>query len=134
MLNATVVAQAKASSTSLAETSLNEIYITAQNIPLIFHEPPAWTYCSCVDFSKYMLLGTVSERWGAAWQIEVNTDLPTVGALVLTTEGPYGHVGTITYVNGDKFEFDESNYERCKKTHRQMAFGDSRIRGYRTLP
>lgn len=109
-------------------------YIYAINspvLPVVFREPPSWTYCSCVEFAKWFL-GEQGEAWGAARDMTPNISSPEVGVLALTNEGP-GHAAVITEINDDMLTLVEANWTSCEKTTRTINVNDEKIRGFYSI-
>lgn len=60
-------------------------------------------------------------------------DVPVVGAVVVTTESWYGHVGYVEWVSADgsRFKFSEMNYVGLGVvSRREMSVNDRRVRGF----
>lgn len=88
------------------------------------------TVCSCINYAKY-ILGVTGEVWGYPDKLATTSMSPHEGGLVLTSEGPYGHIAVVTSVNEDSITISEANYESCKITTRTLKLNDPVIRGYR---
>ncbi len=110
-------------------SSVHDQYISAVYVPFVPKKKVVnWKLCSCVEYAK-SLLGHEGEVWGFAGNIKPNSKVPVVGSLILFEN----HVGVTTVVASDEVTFDESNYERCKKTTRTLKINDKSIKGYKIL-
>ena len=88
-------------------------YVAAYNVTTILKEAPTWTYCSCVEFSKWTL-GREGEVWGNAWQQKPTHFIPSFGDAILTRDGR-GHEGIVVATDGKTFvTLMEANYVRCQ--------------------
>lgn len=85
---------------------------------------------SCVSYAKYRRpdqdFAWITPNKVKAYQIE-----PSVGLLVLTTEGPVGHVAYVESVSDSTLIITEANYEAGKVTRRELPRSSPLIRGYR---
>lgn len=86
--------------------------------------------CSCVSYAKYKRPDQV-QPWVAPRYVEAYEIEPFVGALVITTEGPYGHVAVVTSVSLETLTVSEANYVPCSVTTRIIPRSAPSIRGYR---
>jgi len=86
--------------------------------------------CSCIQYVK-MRLGGISEVWGYPNKMKAYEINPYVGGVVVTTEGPVGHVALIEAIEGTTMTVSEANYVRCKITRRTIEMNSPFIRGYR---
>lgn len=50
--------------------------------------------------------------------------------VVVTREGPFGHVAVILGIEDSKLSIIEANYAPCKVSTRSLSLEDSRIRGF----
>lgn len=112
-------------------------YVVAFYVPTPTTElkelPPKWTWASCVEFAKWFT-GHQGEEWGFAGDIEANSNLPIVGGLVLTNEGPFkGHTGVITGITETHIAIIEANYVDDQVSTRSLSVDSTLIRGYRNL-
>lgn len=123
-------AQAPGSATNGEQYSFEDNYVTPVYVPSPskVNVPPSWTYFSCVEFAK-SYLGIKNQSWGFAGRMQPNTDIPFVGAVVLTTEGG-GHAAVITAINDSVLSIIEANYKPGAITQRVLTVTDPRIRGY----
>lgn len=71
----------------------------------------------------------MDESWGDAGQIQANSEIPVVGGVVLTYEGP-GHVAVILGIEGSNLRIIEANYAPGVVSTRSLGVDDYRIRGY----
>jgi len=86
--------------------------------------PYAYGYCTWYVAKEK----GITQIWGDAKYWPVNSNLPTVGAIIVTYENKrYGHVGIIREVNGTQVKIQEMNYIGFNKV-------STRIVDYRTLP
>jgi surface antigen len=85
-------------------------------------------FCSCVTFAK-RLTGYDSVV-GAAKNWPTNSELPSVGGVVVLDEGRIGHVAYITAVQEDSFTVSEANYISCKRSSRTLNISDKSIMGF----
>lgn len=107
--------------------------IKAVNVPPRPWEPlvpPSSTYCSCVLYAKAVLGRT--ESWGNAAYIQPSTQHPSVGAVILLTDGG-GHVGVVTAIGKKTVTFTEANYSPCQKDTRTLPLDSNTIKGYKTF-
>lgn len=86
--------------------------------------------CSCISFYKFVSGVPQNEPLGNAWDIKPNSKEPKTGSMILTWEGS-GHGGRVINYTDKTVTFEESNFEKCKKTVRTFNRSDVRIRGYR---
>jgi hypothetical protein len=100
----------------------NSSYLKAPS-PILNLPPPS---CYCTVFAERFGY----ELNGHAYQLQPNSDEPTVGGLILTREGPYGHVAVIYQIDFDSLIIVESNYVECKITYRRIPLDYKLIRGY----
>lgn len=91
---------------------------------------PLSVACSCINYVKARL-GGISEVWGTPNRMAATSTEPYIGGVVITTEGPVGHVAYIESINDGVLTVSESNYERCKITTREIPIDYSKIRGYK---
>ena len=124
----------------------------ARYVPDPIPEPPEWTYCSCVEFAKW-LTGYQGTSFGAARDIEPNIDPSEVqpGDWALLNEGPVGHVAPAMVIGSQSFTTDEANWfisaealkkleeyniepsapvEPCLRNSREVRFDYDRLRGF----
>jgi len=104
----------------LLQTS--DVYIKAP--PFLLGLPPP--SCSCIVFAR----GFGYSFNKNAYQLQPNSDKPILKGLVLTREGPYGHVAVIYQIDFDSLIIVESNYVKCKITYRRIPLDYPLIRGY----
>lgn len=83
---------------------------------------------SCVSYAKS--LTGFSQSVGAARNWPRNVSEAVVGGVVVTNEGPYGHVAVITRVWVNTFEVTEANYVAGKVTTREINKNNQAIIGY----
>lgn len=97
-------------------------------IPKVVKVVKTKSYCSCVLYAR-SLTGYGSSV-GNARNWPKNVAYPVVGGVVITNESRAGHVGVITWVNGDTFGIAEANYSRCQKGTRSLNINNPVILGY----
>lgn len=107
----------------------NYVVATYVPAPVILYE--ANPNCSCVEYAK-RVLGRQGDVWGNAWEITPTTDTPSVGAVIITTDGR-GHVGVVISFGDETVTFTESNYYSCKISQRTLDRDDARITGYKEI-
>jgi len=90
-------------------------------------ETPESVKGSCVLFARWFT-GRTDIR-GNAWVIEPTGQIPKVGLVVLTTEGP-GHLAVITDIIGYNLILVEANYFPGQVSTRSLSIDDKKIRGY----
>ena len=103
----------------------SSVYLVALNSPVASN-----LGFSCVEFAK-AYLGRSGEVWGRADSIKPTVGKPYVGGLVLTKEGPLGHVAVIVNIVGNSLQVKEANYIKGKITTRELPVDSPVIRGYR---
>lgn len=87
----------------------------------------------CVEFvQSYLNLWGNPYFKGTAIDIPLNANFPEIGWVVLTTEGPVGHVAVITDVLEDRLILVESNYgdDETILVGRELPLDSPFIRGY----
>lgn len=90
---------------------------------------PVQTNCQCVPYIK-ALLG-ITESIGAAKNWEPNTQIPTIGAVVITVESSLGHVGLVTDIQDGYLIISEKNFTPCTVTHgRRLSVNSPVVIGY----
>ena len=88
--------------------------------------------CSCISWALGYL-GLKSQGWGIPEAIPNLELLPTVGGLVVTSEGSWGHVGVVTKIEADKVYIVEANFKPCIVSTRSLPIDSPSIRGYLVL-
>src|SRR3990167_7975844 len=96
-----------------------------------FYQVPQSVLCSCVNTSKYILGKQDSGPWGNARDIKPNSDIPTIGGIVITNEGG-GHIGIIVSKSGEFITIREGNYEPCRLTERTIRIDNEKILGFKS--
>ncbi len=90
-------------------------------------------FCSCVLFVEG-LTGNVVTSIGAARNWPINSQIPVVGGVVVTSESfpgtNTGHVAFILSVGPESIEVVEANFVHCKKTTRTIKLNDPAIKGF----
>ena len=66
---------------------------------------------------------------GDARNLVPNSKEPKVGSAILFKE----HAGYVFFFNDDYVVFEESNFEKCRKTVRTLQLDDEQIRGYKVF-
>jgi surface antigen len=84
--------------------------------------------CSCVLTAK-ALVG-YNKTVGMAKYWPRNSDIPTVGGVVVTRESRVGHVAVILAVEQYRIYVKEGNYNRCKVSERWINLNNPVIIGY----
>lgn len=110
------------------QDTLSQQFVEPIYAPFSIEIHTAPSSCSCVTYAKEVL-GRSKEVWGNAWEIKPTTQVPFVGAVIITTEGR-GHVGVVVSVDTTSVTFTESNYKPCAISQRTLLLEDPRIRGY----
>lgn len=85
--------------------------------------------CSCVTYARWksgINVGSI----GFARNHPINSHIPQVGAIMVTSESAAGHVAVVTAVNNTTLTVSEANYVRCKVSSRTLAKDSAFIRGY----
>lgn len=85
-------------------------------------------FCSCVIFVKR--LTGYDKVVGEAKNWPTNSEIPSIGGVVVLDEGNVGHVAYITSVNGDSFTISEANYIICQRSSRTLNISDKSIMGF----
>lgn len=85
--------------------------------------------CSCVSYARWKS-GIFTGRIGVARRHPINSNVPTVGAIVVTNESKAGHVGVVISVEGETFTITEANYSRCKVGTRTLSINSKVIKGF----
>lgn len=108
-------------------------YIFSNNIPTP-KKPEYRSYsktvkCSCVLYAR--LITGLNESVGLAKNWPINSKYPTIGGVVVTSEGKVGHVAVIKDIKDGKLILDESNWVSCTITSgRELPIDSPLIRGY----
>ena len=90
------------------------------------------TDCECVPWVKAQF--GITRSIGAAKNWQPNTQIPTIGAVVITRESSLGHVGLVTDIQNGYLIISEKNYVGCTVTHgRKLDVNSPLIIGYWTL-
>lgn len=114
-------------------TSKQYVYAINQPPQSKYIPPPKWTYCSCVEFAKWYILGSSKGvSWGNASQISPDSYFPDVGGLIITSEGG-GHVGIVTGFDSENVYFVEANYYSCLRSERSLPLDSKKIKGYKNV-
>jgi hypothetical protein len=100
-------------------------YVTAENRVYLGNKSLS---CSCVAFGKDYI--GITRTLGVAKYIKPTTQTATLYSMVLTSEGPLGHLGIILDIDGDEMWIIEANYKPCQVTYRTLKIDDPAIRGY----
>jgi hypothetical protein len=108
------------------ESASDYPYIVAQTLPYLGNKSLS---CNCVLFAKDYL--GITETLGVAKYIKPTSDVPSIGSIVITNEGPLGHVGVVLDIFDDEIWIVEANYEKCNITYRSLNTNDKVIKGYR---
>jgi len=85
------------------------------------------SYGQCVPWAREYSGKAV---YGVARYIMPNTQSPSVGAVILTSESGYGHAAVVIGVNGNSVEIMERNYTSGWITKRTIPADSHVIRGY----
>lgn len=87
------------------------------------------TNCQCVPYVKAQL--GITESIGNAKDWKPNTQIPTIGAVVITRESSLGHVGLVTDIQNGYLIISEKNYTPCTVTHgRWLSVNSPAVIGY----
>ena len=103
---------------------------TVRNVQSTSGWNSSFSPCSCVSYSKFRT--GYSESVGNARNWPKNSQVPTVGGVVVTNESRPGHVGYIIAVREGSFDIIEANYSRCKVTTRTISINNPLILGFWT--
>jgi len=68
--------------------------------------------------------------YGAAKNYPAIKQAPQIGAIIVTYEGPKGHMGIVAGVTETKVIIDDYNYKRCGHTIRELPINSKLIKGY----
>lgn len=122
----------------LAADTTNE-QIGGQCYALVCVEPPVSPKIAlggeqyagnCVMYAKFVT-GHLNESWGIPKKMVPTSPIPYVGGIVITTEGPVGHVAVITKIEDSVLYLKEANYVPSQITTRVLKMDSPVIRGYR---
>lgn len=91
------------------------------------------SYCSCVLHAKALTGFSISIGLAKRWPR--NSEIPSIGAVVITKESPSGtntgHVAQIIDIQDGYLILDEANYQRCQRTvGRKLPINSPLILGY----
>lgn len=90
-------------------------------------------HCSCVLYARF--LTGFDQNIGKASNWPTNSKYPVLGGIVITNEGPVGHVARIIDIRYGKLLLDESNYKPCQITNtRELPIDSPLIKGYWVTP
>jgi len=86
------------------------------------------SYCNCYSYvaSQRSIVGGI----GLAKYHPVNSQIPRVGAIIVTYESWRGHVGLVTGFDSSQVYIRDANFVPCRLTNRSLALGSSVIKGY----
>lgn len=93
--------------------------------------PTGYDPCSCVSYAKWKS-GINVGPIGLAKYYPINSLIPIVGAIVITSESAAGHNAVVTAIDSQYIYVTEANYIRCKVGTRKIPINSSVIRGYYT--
>lgn len=104
--------------------------VKARNTQAVGTVPTGYSRCSCVSYAKFKTGFTKSI--GAARNWPVNSDQPSIGAVIVTYESALGHVGIVSHWDATYVYLEsEANYSRCRMTYgRKIPIGSPLIKGY----
>lgn len=92
--------------------------------------PTGYDACSCVSYARWrsgINVGSI----GQAKNHPINSQTPTVGALVITSESEAGHLAVVSALDDMFIYLDEANYSSCRVTiSRPLLRTSSLIKGY----
>lgn len=86
--------------------------------------------CNCWSYVKSVRGNNMPQGYGAAKNYPVWSHEPSVGAIVLTYEGPLGHMGIVRAVTDTHIQVEDYNFARCQRTVRDLALDSPLIKGY----
>lgn len=86
--------------------------------------------CNCWSYVKFKRAGKMKTGYGKARNYPVNSQVPQIGAIIITYESASGHMGIVAGINENKVIIDDWNYERCKHTIRELPLNSKLIKGY----
>lgn len=93
-------------------------------------KPVGFNPCSCVSYARYrsgINVGSI----GVARNHPVNSQTPSIGAIVITYESKAGHLSYIIDIDANYIYVDEANYSRCRVTYRRaIPINSPLIKGY----
>jgi len=115
----------------VGEIGLPTVYPLQAEMKLIIKIKPTNTNCWCVPWVKAQL--GITESMGDAKDWKPNTQIPTIGAVVITRESSLGHVGLVTDYDPAQgiITISEKNFVHCTVTHgRKLSVNNPTIVGY----
>lgn len=86
--------------------------------------------CNCWSYVKAVRGTDMPNGFGMAKNYPVNMSEPFIGAIVVTYESGYGHLGIVIDVSRDIITIEDYNYERCAHTVRPLPIDSPLIKGY----
>lgn len=128
-----------ANADNYADQFVEPIYV--RQLPPQSPPDPAWSLqkllgakeidrSSCVSLAKY-LRPDQRFQWIAPKYVKAYPLTPKEGLLVITSEGPVGHVAFVTSVSSTSLEIIEANYTPGIISTRSLSLENPKIRGYR---
>lgn len=93
-----------------------------------FAPPSGFDPCSCL--SAIQNWTDFPRGIGKPDNVQPRYSNPVVGSVVITNEGPYGHVGLVMSITPDEITIKEANYRPCAVGFRTIRRDSSLIRGY----
>lgn len=89
---------------------------------------------SCVLGVRYLTGVGRDQVSGAAKTTKTNSTTPSVGAIIVTNESWWGHVGVVLKIEGDRVYIWETNYRwNGKASTRWISTKDKKIKGYKII-
>jgi hypothetical protein len=86
--------------------------------------------CNCQKYASY-ITGKYLGGARAAKYVQVNSQTPSIGAIVIFTSGRYGHAAVVVGIEGDQLILLEANNSPCKVTEgRRVDMNRGDIKGY----
>lgn len=89
--------------------------------------------CNCVSYVQFKTGGRAATGIGSARNHPVNSQVCTIGAIIVTYESRMGHVGIVAGCDENYVTIDDYNYASCGHTIRPLAINSKVIKGYYIL-
>lgn len=113
----------------VGQIDLPTVYPKTTEMKMIIKTKPVQTDCQCVGYVKAQL--GITKSIGTAINWKPNTQIPTIGAVVITRESSIGHVGLVTDIQDGYLIISEKNFTPCTVTHgRKLDVNSQLIIGY----
>lgn len=92
-------------------------------------EKKSFNPCNCWSYVKSKKPG-MKTGYGKARNYPVNSQVPQIGAIIITYESSSGHMGIVARVDENNVIIDDYNYKRCSHTIRSLPLNSKLIKGY----